>query len=72
MISALVDLINRTRRDHVITIESEINIVHERGTSFISQREVRGSYDDVDRRRRGRRCAKIRTCWWSSRCARRR
>jgi twitching motility protein PilT len=49
MISALVDLINHTRRDHVITIESEINVVHERGTSFISQREVRGSYDDVDR-----------------------
>ncbi len=49
MISALVDLINHSRRDHVITIESEINVVHERGTSFISQREVRGSYDDVDR-----------------------
>jgi twitching motility protein PilT len=48
MISALVDLINHTRRDHVITIESEINVVHERGTSFISQREVRGSYDDVE------------------------
>jgi twitching motility protein PilT len=47
MISALVDLINHTRRDHVITIESEINVVHERGTSFISQREVRGSNDDV-------------------------
>jgi twitching motility protein PilT len=48
MISALVDLINHTRRDHVITIESEINVVHERGTSFISQREVHGSYDDVE------------------------
>jgi twitching motility protein PilT len=48
MISALVDLINHARRDHVITIESEINVVHERGTSFISQREVRGSYDDVE------------------------
>jgi twitching motility protein PilT len=48
MISALVDLINHTRRDHVITIESEINVVHERGTSFISQREVRGSHDDVE------------------------
>jgi twitching motility protein PilT len=48
MISALVDLINHSRRDHVITIESEINVVHERGTSFISQREVRGSYDDVE------------------------
>ena len=47
MMSALVDLINRTRRDHVITIEREVNIVHERGSSFISQREVRGSDDDV-------------------------
>jgi twitching motility protein PilT len=47
LISALVDLINRTRRDHVITIESEINVVHERGTSLISQREVRGSDEDV-------------------------
>ncbi len=49
LISALVDLINRTRSDHVITIESEINVVHERGTSFISQREVRGGFDDVER-----------------------
>jgi twitching motility protein PilT len=45
--SAFVDLINRTRRVHVITIEREINIVHERGNSFISQREVRGNDDDL-------------------------
>ena len=45
--SAFVDLINRTRRDHIITIEREINIQHERGNSFISQREVRGSDEDV-------------------------
>ena len=47
LISALVDLINRTRSDRVITIESEINVVHERGTSSVSQREVRSSDDDV-------------------------
>ena len=47
LISAFVDLINRTRRDHVITIEREINIVHERGSSFISQREVRGNDEDL-------------------------
>ena len=47
LISAFVDLINRTRRDHVITIEREINIVHSRVSSFISQREVRGSDDDL-------------------------
>lgn len=47
LMSAFVDLINRTRRDHVITIEREINIVHERGSSFISQREIRGNDDDM-------------------------
>ncbi|HZP48717.1 MAG TPA: ATPase, T2SS/T4P/T4SS family, partial [Vicinamibacterales bacterium] len=47
LMSAFVDLINRTRRDHVITIEREINIVHPRGSSFISQREIRGSDDDL-------------------------
>jgi hypothetical protein len=41
LMSAFVDLMNRTRRDHVITIEREINIVHDRGNSFVSQREVR-------------------------------
>jgi twitching motility protein PilT len=38
---------NRTRRDHIITIEREINFVHERGQSFISQREIRGNDDDL-------------------------
>jgi twitching motility protein PilT len=47
MIAAFVDLINRSRRDHVITIEREINTVHARGSSFISQREVRGDDDDM-------------------------
>ena len=47
LMSAFVDLMNRSRRDHVITIEREINIVHERGSSFISQREVRGNDDDM-------------------------
>jgi twitching motility protein PilT len=47
LMAAYVDLINRSRRDHVITIEREINIVHERGQSFVSQREVRGNDDDL-------------------------
>ena len=42
LLSAFVDLINRTRSDHVITIESQIGFVHESRRSFISQREVRG------------------------------
>jgi twitching motility protein PilT len=42
LIAALIDLINRGRRDHVITVEREINTVHERVGSFVSQRESRG------------------------------
>ena len=47
LMSAFVDLINRTRRDHVITIETEIKIVHEQRTSLVSQREVHGSTEDM-------------------------
>ena len=47
LISAFVDLINRTRRDHVITIESEIKVVHENRSSLVSQREVRGNNEET-------------------------
>jgi twitching motility protein PilT len=47
IMSALVDLMNRARRDHIITFEREIMLVHGRSSSFVSQREVRGSDDDV-------------------------
>jgi twitching motility protein PilT len=43
LISAFVDHINRTRYLHIITVERDINIVHERVGSMISQREVRGA-----------------------------
>jgi twitching motility protein PilT len=42
LLNSFVDLINRTRSDHVITIESQIGFVHESRKSFISQRETRG------------------------------
>ncbi len=41
LMASFVDLINRTRSDHVVTIESQIGFVHESRRSFISQREVR-------------------------------
>jgi twitching motility protein PilT len=47
LMAAFVGMMNRARRDHIISIEREINIVHERGHSFISQREVRGSDDEL-------------------------
>ena len=37
---AMVDYINRTRKDHIITIEDPIEFVHENRTCAINQREV--------------------------------
>ena len=47
LISAFVDLINKRRRDHVITIESEMTVTHDRVGALISQREVRGGADET-------------------------
>jgi twitching motility protein PilT len=45
LLNAFVDLINRTRSDHLITVETQIGFVHESRRSFISQRETRGDAD---------------------------
>lgn len=42
LMSAFVDHINRTRHVHVVTIERDITVVHERAAAMVSQREVRG------------------------------
>jgi twitching motility protein PilT len=47
LLCAFVDLINRTRSDHVVTIESQIGFLHESRRSFVSQREVRGDSEAV-------------------------
>lgn len=47
LISAFVDLINRTRSDHVITLENQIKFVHENRGSLVSQREVRGDLSEL-------------------------
>jgi twitching motility protein PilT len=43
LVSAFVDLVNRTRADHVITLENQIVFVHQSRRSFVSQRELRGT-----------------------------
>jgi len=45
LISAFVDLINRTRSDYVISIETEIKFVHDNRRAMVSQREARGEPD---------------------------
>ncbi|MGE3511256.1 MAG: type IV pilus twitching motility protein PilT [Vicinamibacterales bacterium] len=42
---AMVDYINRTRQDHVITIEDPIEFVHQNQQCLINQREVRTHTD---------------------------
>ncbi|HNC46078.1 MAG TPA: type IV pilus twitching motility protein PilT, partial [Acidobacteriota bacterium] len=44
-LAALIDHINRTRTDHIITIEDPIEFLHRDKKSFVNQREV-----DVDTR----------------------
>ena len=47
LLNAFVDLINRSRYDHVITIESQIRVLHDKRHSFISQREVLGDGEAI-------------------------
>lgn len=47
LISSLVDLVNRTRNDYIITIESQIKFAHESRSSLVSQREVRGDHGEM-------------------------
>ncbi|ANJ28988.1 type IV pili twitching motility protein PilT [Agromyces aureus] len=39
-LAALIDLINRTRADHIITVEDPIEFLHEHKRSIVHQREV--------------------------------
>jgi twitching motility protein PilT len=39
-LAALVDLANRTRRDHIMTVEDPIEFLHQHKTCLVNQREV--------------------------------
>jgi twitching motility protein PilT len=47
LLSAFVDIINRTRSEHVISLESQVKVVHESRSAVVSQREVRGGPDEL-------------------------
>lgn len=40
--ASIIDEINRTRQEHIITIEDPIEFIHENKKSFVSQRELGG------------------------------
>ncbi|MFJ3393517.1 type IV pilus twitching motility protein PilT [Leifsonia aquatica] len=39
-LAALIDLVNRTRADHIVTVEDPIEFLHTHGRSLVNQREV--------------------------------
>jgi len=39
-LAALIDLVNRTRADHIVTVEDPIEFMHENKKSLVNQREV--------------------------------
>jgi twitching motility protein PilT len=45
-LAAMIDAINQTRRDHIITVEDPIEYLHNSKQSYVSQREV-GSQGDT-------------------------
>ncbi len=47
LLAAFVDLINRTRGDYVITLETRVKVLHDSRNGLVSQREVRGSTDEL-------------------------
>lgn len=52
-LAALIDLVNKTRADHIVTIEDPIEFVHQNHRSLVNQREVGSdthSFDDALKR----------------------
>ncbi len=47
LLAAFVDLINRTRGDYVVTLETRVKVLHESRKGLVSQREVRGAPDEL-------------------------
>ena len=47
LLAAFVDLINRTRGDYVITLETRVKVLHDSRNGLVSQREVRGSPEEL-------------------------
>ncbi len=48
-LSSMVDLINRTREVHVVTIEDPIEVLHEDNLAMVNQREISVDTDDFSR-----------------------
>ena len=46
-LAALIDAVNRTRRDHILTIEDPVEYIHNSKMSYVTQREVGATGDTL-------------------------
>ena len=67
-LASMLDLANRSRAAHIITIEDPIEFLHPHKRSVVNQREVGADTDDFATRS-STRCARTRTSSWSASCA---
>jgi len=71
-LAAMIDYINRTRNDHIITIEDPIEFTHDDIGCVVSQREIGHDSPSFATALRAPRSARTPTSSWSVRCATRR
>ena len=57
----MIDHINRTRRQHIVTIEDPIEILHDDRGCIVNQREVGLDTESLRRRRSAACCARTPT-----------
>ena len=67
-LAAIIDECNRTRKDHILTIEDPIEFVHKSQNCIINHREV-GTHTEVFLRPCAAPSVKTRILSWSARCA---
>jgi twitching motility protein PilT len=68
-LATLIDVINQSRDDHIITIEDPIEFVHDNKRCLVNQREVRVHTHSLQRTPCVPRSAKTRTSCSSAKCA---
>ena len=67
-LAAMVDRINSTRTDHIITIEDPIEFLHRDKKGFVNQREVEVDTSTFAAALRAA-CARTPTLFWWAKCA---
>ena len=68
-LAAIIDLINETRAEHILTIEDPIEFLHLHKKGDGPPARAAQRHADASRSRCARRCARRRRSSWSAKCA---